>query len=324
MKPVNTVNHLNDQASKPYETEVGESISGIFLVVAIGRRQAANGTVEWCLRLNEKNSGEVSEARPLSPSLALPSELARLDTVEISAKETLFQGQRLVDIVSIRRITTCAKGLTLIPTSVSCPLAGGVAELQALVERLTIQPLQQFVVDVLSDLETATSFLSRPASFSYHHSEAGGLLRHSLDVAQIVWELAGLSLVDREVALVGAIFHDIGKIRTYSESRQMTTLGRLVSHDQLTLEICAGALRNLDHRWPEGAAMLRHVWTCSSPGARYGTPQKSVAAAVVQMADGLSATLANRALAQERGIPNGEFLEVGKQQFYDLQLPLAA
>lgn len=318
MSPNNSVNHVIDLA-----TEVGESISGVFTVIAIGRRKAALGEVEWCLRLKDQN-GEVFEACPQNCSVVLPIDISPKDTVQINAQETLFQGQRLVDIVSIRRITTCAKGLTLIPTSVSCPLPGGVAELQALVERLTIQPLQQFVVDVLSDHETATAFLSRPASFSFHHCEPGGLLRHSLDVANIVWALPGMTTVDREIALVGSLFHDLGKIRTYSENRCMTTLGRLVSHDDLTLEICAGALKNLDRGWPEGAAMLRHVWTCATPGARYGTQQKSVAAAVVQMADGLSATLANRALAQERGIPNGEFLEVGKQQFYDLQLPQAA
>lgn len=324
MNTFNNVTDLHDHTSQLWGTEVGESLSGIFTVVGIGRRKAAKGEAEWCLRLKTNDSDTVFEACPLSPSLSLPCELKCLDVVEITALDTLFQGRRVVDIVSILRVASTASGLSLVPTSVFCPLVGGVAELQALVKGLTIHPLQQFVEEVLSDIETATAFLSRPASFSFHHCEPGGLLRHSLDVANIVSALPGLSQVDREVALVGAIFHDLGKIRTYSENRHMSTLGRLVAHDDLTLEICASALKTLDRRWPEGAAALRHVWTCASPGARYGIASKSVAADAVRLADGFSATLANRELAQEMGHPSGDFIELGRQQFYDLQLPLAA
>lgn len=319
MNSINKMTYPQSLSNPNACNEVGELLVGHFTVVAIGRRKT-QGTNEWRLRLKDE-AGEVFEAAPLSPSLPMPAGLACSEVVAITAQEVVFQSHRWVDIVTIARATT---PVLKVPASMVSPLIGGVAELQNLIKRLSIKPLQEFVVEVLSDIETATAFLNRPASFSFHHSEPGGLLRHSLEVANIVWTLPGMSTVDREIALVGALFHDLGKIRTYSESRHMSTLGRLVAHDDLTLEICASALKNLDRRWPEGAATLRHVWTCASPGARYGITSKSVAADAVRLADGFSATLANRELAQEMGNPSGDFIELGRQQFYDLQLPLAA
>lgn len=319
MNAINNITYPQSLTNPHASMDVGELIVGHFTVAAIGRRKF-QGDNEWRLRLKDE-AGEVFEAAPLSPSLSMPAGLACSDLVVITAQEVVFQSHRWVDIISIERASI---PVLKVPASVVSPLAGGVAELQKLFKRLSIQPLQEFVVDVLSDVETATAFLSRPASFSFHHSEPGGLLRHSLEVANIVWTLPGMTTVDREIALVGALFHDLGKIRTYSENRHMTTLGRLVGHDQLTLEICAQALRNLDRRWPEGAAILRHVWTCASAGARYGIASKSVAADAVRLADSYSATAANHELAQEIGHPSGEFVELGRQQFYDLQPPLVA
>lgn len=319
---MNSTNKNTSTKSLTSQGDWGESLSGTFTVVAIGRGKTKT-SIPWCLRLKGLN-GDLFEACPQRCSLELPEGLSPNDRVFITAQEAEFHGKRIVEIVSIQRVSCSPKHLPTAVFSMVCPLQGGIAALQALVARLTILPLQQFVVDVLSDIETATAFLSRPASFSFHHSEPGGLLRHSLDVANIVWSLPGLSEVDREIALVGALFHDLGKIRTYAEGRSMTTVGRLVGHDQLTLEICASALKNLDRRWAEGSAILRHVWTCASPGARYGMASKSVAADAVRFADGFSATVANHELALESGHPSGEFIELGRQQFYDLQPPLAA
>lgn len=319
MSTINTNTYASSNTNHFANHEVGETLIGHFSVVGIGRRKT-QGNSEWRLRLKDV-LGEVFEASPLSPSLPLPDGLACSEVVAITAQEVVFQSHRWVDIISIERASI---PVLKVPASMVSPLIGGVAELQNLIKRLSIQPLQEFAVEVLSDIETATAFLNRPASFSFHHSEPGGLLRHSLEVANIVWTLPGMTNVDREIALVGALFHDLGKIRTYSESRHMSTLGRLVAHDDLTLEICASALKKLDRRWPEGAAILRHVWTCASPGARYGMASKSVAADAVRFADGFSATVANHELALEIGHPSGEFIELGRQQFYDLQSPLAA
>ena len=158
-------------------------------------------------------------------------------------------------------------------------------------ERQIIRPaLRRFVGEVLADDEMALRLLKAPASLKHHHQQPGGLLDHAVEVAEIARAIPRLADAQRDIATVGGLFHDVGKTRT-NEEGAITTTGSLISHDDLTLELCAGALRTLDRSWKEAATTLRHIWTCASPGARYGEPQATVLAEVVRFADRFSAGL---------------------------------
>ncbi|OZB41969.1 MAG: hypothetical protein B7X50_05795 [Alishewanella sp. 34-51-39] len=63
----------------------------------------------------------------------------------------------------------------------------------------------------------------------------------------------------------------------------------------MRLEICAAALRWLDAEAPSAAILLRHLWTCASPGARYGYKAETYLAPVLQLADHMSSQLAKQA-----------------------------
>ena len=102
---------------------------------------------------------------------------------------------------------------------------------------------------------------------------------------------------ERELAIVAALFHDVAKIWTLDHQLHVTELGRLVSHDHLTLEACAPALADLESEWPDGALLLRHVWNSASPGARYGVDPRSPVAHAVRLADRFSAERCHAGLA---------------------------
>lgn len=68
-----------------------------------------------------------------------------------------------------------------------------------------------------------------------------------------------------------------------------------MGHDEMTLEICAAGLRWLDAEDPSAAILLRHIWTCGSPGARYGYKAETYLAPALQLADQMSSQLAKQA-----------------------------
>jgi 3'-5' exoribonuclease len=76
-----------------------------------------------------------------------------------------------------------------------------------------------------------------PAAKHYHQAYTHGLLEHCLGVAQAVSTIAAtFPGIDREVAVTGALLHDIGKLDAYSSGPQavdMTDLGRL--HGEIAL-----------------------------------------------------------------------------------------
>ena len=65
--------------------------------------------------------------------------------------------------------------------------------------------------------ETWPRFRDAPAAKRYHQAYRHGLLEHSLTVAQSVSAIAAtFPGIDRDVAVTGALLHDIGKLDAYT------------------------------------------------------------------------------------------------------------
>jgi 3'-5' exoribonuclease len=79
--------------------------------------------------------------------------------------------------------------------------------------------------------ETWERFRRAPAAKRFHQAYAHGLLEHSLTVAQAVSAIsATFPGIDRDVAVTGALLHDIGKLEAYTSASpaiDMTDAGRL-------------------------------------------------------------------------------------------------
>ncbi len=68
-----------------------------------------------------------------------------------------------------------------------------------------------------ADSPTWARFRDAPAAKRLHHAWRHGLLEHSLLVAQGVAALAAIFPgLDRDLALTGALLHDVGKLDTYA------------------------------------------------------------------------------------------------------------
>jgi 3'-5' exoribonuclease len=92
-------------------------------------------------------------------------------------------------------------------------------------------------------------FLSAPAAKSHHHAYVGGLAEHSIEVAEIALALADSKAyaqqIDRDAVIVGALFHDIGKLAEYEwEGRPIgiSRAGRLRCHITRGAEIITRAV----------------------------------------------------------------------------------
>lgn len=180
-----------------------------------------------------------------------------------------------------------------LPRSLS-PLPDMSDQLVSAVNNLQTFQLRHFLKFSLERSDRLECFMLLPASQRDHHAYPGGLMTHSLEVAQMVVGMIRLNepnmpLVWQETGFVAGLLHDLGKIRVYRRGGFQQPTASLVDHDQLTLELCAHGLEYLDQNLPDIADTLRHVWTCASPGARYGRPAMTTLARYLRDADGQNA-----------------------------------
>ena len=118
-------------------------------------------------------------------------------------------------------------------------------------------PLQRLMRQVLSDSPLMDRFKIAPAAKSMHHAYLGGLLEHSLAVAQLVSQLSAFyGDLNRDLLVAGAVLHDIGKIDefVYDLTIDYSIPGRLVGHMVLGVQILEEKLRSLRNFPDRGSA----------------------------------------------------------------------
>lgn len=191
--------------------------------------------------------------------------------------------------------STLNDALRIFPSDI-CPKPAALNDFKALLRKLSIGPLINFVHAVITDERITLPFLQVPASIDHHHHEDGGLLFHSVECAQIAETFPHLDALEKELAIVGALFHDIGKIETFACDGQRTKTGFLIDHDALTLEILSRHLHDLKLNWVDGAIALRYIWTWQS-GFQKDRYPRLLAAEAVRSADRISAGADARELA---------------------------
>ncbi|WP_018962713.1 3'-5' exoribonuclease YhaM family protein [Coprothermobacter platensis] len=166
-------------------------------------------------------------------------------------------------------------------------------ELRSLVDSVQSAEMKLLLEYVLLE-KIWTEFIKKPAAKSIHHARVGGLLEHSVHVAQIVDKLSSFyPEVNRDLAVTGALLHDIGKVEEMSiPGGDYTDNGKLlghVVHGTLMLSQFADEL-GIDEGLKQA---LLHIVLSHHGEKEWGSPvkPKTLEALLVSMADRTDAYL---------------------------------
>lgn len=102
------------------------------------------------------------------------------------------------------------------------------------------EPLASLAQSII--IQNKDAFIKSAAGLSVHHATLGGLLEHSLSMAEDAARYCDMHPeLDKELLIVGAALHDIGKIRSLSTTKtgavHYSSEGRLIDHSTLGLMI---------------------------------------------------------------------------------------
>ena len=158
------------------------------------------------------------------------------------------------------------------------PVEAMEADLRELVATVQRAPLRQLLDRLLGeDTETWRRFRVAPAAKHFHQAYVHGLLEHSLSVAQAVSAIsATFPGIDRDVAVTGALLHDIGKIEAYCADDplaiDLTDHGRLQGEIPLGYFLVRSAVETIDGFPPALAQALLHIILSHHGRLEHGSP----------------------------------------------------
>ena len=151
------------------------------------------------------------------------------------------------------------------------------ADLRDLVDTVQAPHLRALLDAVFgSDAACWGQFREAPAAKRYHQAYRHGLLEHSLTVAQAVSAIsATFPGIDRDVAVTGALLHDIGKLEAYSADSpaiDLTDAGKLQGEIALGYYRVRRLIEDLPGFPPEAAAAVLHIILSHHGSLEHGSP----------------------------------------------------
>jgi 3'-5' exoribonuclease len=275
----------------------GQAVDSVFLVREQTSRQKRNGEPFLKLRLGDVTGSVeavvwdgVEEAAAKAPP----------GTVVRAAGRYAVDGRygACLTIRSLRAAEEREYELADLLEGPAVPYEKLAADLEALVDTVQHPHLRALLRRLLSPgCELGARWHEAPAAKYYHQAYRHGLLEHCLSVAQGVSAMAAtFPGIDRDVAVTGALLHDVGKVDSYEVrggSIELSDAGRIQGEIALGYYLVRREVERIDGFPPDTAEAVLHIILSHHGRLEHGSPVLPCTreATLVHMIDNLGGTL---------------------------------
>lgn len=108
-----------------------------------------------------------------------------------------------------------------------------------------------------------------------HHAYIGGLLEHTYSVVKLAIKIADHYNLDKDLMMIGALFHDLGKIKEFEIKPAINTTmeGGLIGHIIIGNQIFLELKNDIDH-FPEDLSIrIQHLIISHHGEKEFGSPE---------------------------------------------------
>ena len=279
------------------ELEDGHVVDSVFVVRDRSRREKKNGEPFLKLRLSDVTGmveGVVWDDVDVAYEASAPGAIVRVDG------RFCLDGRHggCIRVRSVREAAAHeydARDLHDAPPHPYDAMVGDMRELIGTVQNPHLRALlDSFFGEGSTEWER---WRQAPAAKHYHQAYRHGLLEHCLSVAQGVSALsATFPGIDRDVAVTGALLHDIGKIDAYEQAGaaiEMSDAGKLQGEIPLGYYMVRRRIEDLPGFPPDVAQAVLHIILSHHGKLEHGSPVMPCTreATLVHMIDNLGGTL---------------------------------
>ncbi len=234
---MNTLDALPTSMVSVRELRNGDIVLQFFILKAKEPRRTKSGLNYLDLSLGD-STGTIAGKLWSDALLRWGQEFGTGDCVKIEGRVETYKSQLQIVVEKIRRADFAevpdARALIKVAPCDANQLLEELLESACSVKPIAMAEL---LIRVLTDHRDAVK--SFPAARLVHHAYHGGLIEHVCNVVRKVLVIADLDInINRDIAVAGAILHDMGKLlemNTVSGSR--TLQGRLLGHVVLGINL---------------------------------------------------------------------------------------
>ncbi len=220
-----------------------------------------------------------------------------MDYIAVMGDITSFQGNLQLNVKRVRRVQEGEYDpKNYLPVSKK-DIEEMYAELLALIASVQQPHLRKLLESFFAeDADFAKRFKFHSAAKTVHHGFVGGLLEHTLSVAKHCDYFARTyPILNRDLLLSAAIFHDIGKMEELSTFPQndYTDEGQLLGHIVIGTEMVGERMRGISG-FPKGLGNeLKHCILAHHGELEFGSPKKPALAEALALsfADNIDAKM---------------------------------
>lgn len=273
----------------------GDRVNEIYMCKHKQSAVTKNGKPYESVILQDKTG--TMDAKIWDPYSGGIDEFDALDFVEIHGDITVFNN---VLQVNVKRVRKCHEGeynpaeyLPMTPFNID-EMFARLKEIIGSVENTYCKQLLEYFF--IKDADFAKRFCYSSAAKAVHHGFVGGLLHHTLSVAELcIFYCTRYPVLNRDLLLTAAICHDIGKTKELSPfpMNDYTDDGNLLGHIVIGSEMVSEAAKTIPGFPPVLLGELKHCILAHHGEFEYGSPKKPalVEAMALNFADNTDAKM---------------------------------
>jgi 3'-5' exoribonuclease len=295
---------------KTYINEIKENdqVESLFLVKEKSSGITKTGNTYLKLKLVDR-SGEM-EGRVWTLAENLAESFEKDDFVRILGKAVSFQEHLQLNINHIERVREEAILFSDFFPVTEKDVEEMFRSLLEISRRIKDPHLNQLLQLFWEDESFIKLFKMAPASKWLHHNYLGGLLEHTLSLAQLVLinvsHYDGLNL---DLLLTASILHDLGKVDelSYHRSFDYSDEGRLLGHIVLGVERVEDKIRQLPDFPKDLSTLLKHFLLSHHGQYIWGSPKRpmTLEAVMLHFLDDMDAKINGIQQFIKRQVPQG-------------------
>lgn len=293
------------------EYKEGNKFSGIYLCKSKQVLKTKAGKTYYSMILQDKTGVIDAKVWELNNGI---EDFSEMDFIMTEGMITLFQGSRQVNVSRIRKAQDGEYDpAEYIPAS-KYDRNVMYEELKKYILSINEPHLRKLAEKYfIKDTEFIEKFKVHSAAKSVHHGFVGGLLQHTLSVTRLCdFFTTSYPILDRDLLITAALFHDIGKMWEISEfpSNEYTDEGQLLGHIFLGAELIGKEVAQIEG-FPETLAReLRHCILAHHGELEYGSPKKPAMAEAMALsfADNLDAKMETMTEVYDKAEPTLQWL----------------